>query len=58
MHGLTEFHHQIVGQVGKQINGAAAAIEETDAHIQRALMLVDILKTQTGVAVAQRVFDL
>ena len=35
VHGLTQFQHDVVGQVGQEVDGTQAAIEQTDSHIHR-----------------------
>ena len=59
MHGLAHFQHQVVGQVGQQVNGPAAAVKQADAHVYGAYLFGDVAHLQAGVAQAElRVLNL
>ena len=58
VHRLPHFQHQIVRQVGKEVDVAHTAVVQADTHRHRADVAVDVLHPQAGVALAQRVFNL
>jgi hypothetical protein len=57
VHRLAELEHQVVRQVGQQVDGAHAAVEQADAHIDRADLLRDVAHLEAGVAVAELAVD-
>ena len=52
VHMLPKLHHEVVGEVGKQIDGAASAVEKADAHIDRTGVYGDIVHLHAGIAIA------
>ena len=42
MHWLAEFKHDVVCKVSQEVDSSCTAVEETDAHINRAYLLGDI----------------
>ena len=58
VHGLTHFEHEVVGEVGEEVDGTHAAVIKTDAHVDRADGALDVLHLQAGIAVAERILDL
>ena len=57
MHRLAKLEHQVVCQIGEQIDRAHAAVEEADAHVDRADFLCDVAHLEAGVAEAQLAVD-
>ena len=53
MHGLSHLQHQVVCQVGQQVDAPAAAVKQADTHIHWAVLHRDVVHPQTGVAVGQ-----
>ena len=49
VHRLTDLHHYVVGEVGKEIDSAGAAVEKADAHIYRAYLTGDVLNLDSRV---------
>ena len=58
VHGLSHFEHEVVSEVGKEIDASQAAVEQADAHVDRADGALDVLDLQAGIALAQRILDL
>ena len=53
VHRLAELEHEVVCEVGKQVDGTHAAVKETNAHINRADLLRDVAHLEARVAVAE-----
>ena len=51
MHRLSEFQHDVVCQVGKEVDGAGTAIVEADAHIDGRNFTADIFHPDGGIAI-------
>ena len=57
VHRLTHFEHEVVGEVGEEVDASHAAVEQADAHINRADTAADILDLQAGIALTERILD-
>ena len=55
VHRLTHFEHEIVRQVGQEVNGTHTAVIQADTHIHRRHAALNVFHLHTGIAVAQRV---
>ena len=58
MHWLTHFKHKVVCKIGKVVDCSHTAVEKSDSHIYRADFSCDIFKSDTGIALAELVFNL
>ena len=53
MHRLTKLKHDVVGKIGKQIDAAHAAVEQTDSHVNRAYLACYILYSYAAISVTK-----
>ena len=51
MSRLTDFKHDIVCDIGKQVNASHSAVIKADSHIERALVLGYIIHLDAGISV-------
>ena len=58
VHRLTHFKHEIVGQVGEEVDRSHSAVIKTDSHVRRADISCDIFKLKTGISVAEGILNL
>ena len=58
VHGLTHLEHDVVGNIGQEVDSAHTAIVETDTHIYGADLAGDVLNLEAGISLAKWVLDL
>jgi hypothetical protein len=58
VHGLSHLEHNVVGNVGEEVDGAHATVVEADTHINRAYLAGDVLNLEAGISLAEAILDL
>ena len=57
VHGLSHFKHEVVCEVGKEIDSSHAAVVKADSHVYGAYVACDVFNLHAGVALTERILD-
>ena len=57
VHGLTHLEHEVVCEVGEEVDTAHSAVEKTNPHVDGADAARDVLNLQAGITLTERILD-